>query len=149
MPVETLKWRGGLDGCLRIIDQRALPAELKFLDLQSAREVFDAIRTMAVRGAPAIGIAAGYGAFLGVRGAAGGPPELREGLHRTCGFLRSSRPTGANLFHALDRVWGGDRARRLLRRAGTRQEGLRLCLRDPSPPAGRQTDRMGAHARGH
>jgi methylthioribose-1-phosphate isomerase len=104
MPVETVRWHGGLDGALRIIDQRLLPGELKFRDLATVEDVFDAIRTLAVRGAPAIGIAAGYGAFIGVRDFTGDAGSLYERLDEVCDYLAKSRPTAVNLFYALDRV---------------------------------------------
>ncbi len=104
MPVETLRWTGGLDGALRIIDQRLLPGELVFRDMGAVEEVFEAIRTLAVRGAPAIGIAAGYGVFIGVRNAPGDPVLFQGELDRVCDYLAGSRPTAVNLFHALERM---------------------------------------------
>ncbi|HRN54443.1 MAG TPA: hypothetical protein PK788_13185, partial [Gemmatimonadaceae bacterium] len=58
-PVQTVAWAP--NGALRIVDQRRLPAELVMRDLSSLDEVADAIRTLAVRGAPAIGVAAAMG----------------------------------------------------------------------------------------
>jgi methylthioribose-1-phosphate isomerase len=104
MPVETARWHGGPDGALRIIDQRLLPGEFKLLDLTTIKEVFDAIRTLAVRGAPAIGIAAAYGVFIGVRDCPDERGEFEAELERACKYLASSRPTAINLFYALDRV---------------------------------------------
>lgn len=91
---STLEWTGS---GLRILDQRALPDRVVFLDCSSVAEVVDAIRTLAVRGAPAIGIAAAYGVVLG---AMDGREELSEVVKR----LASSRPTAVNLFWALDRM---------------------------------------------
>src|SRR6266496_3068109 len=68
--VETLRWR---DGRLELIDQRALPARLEYASCASAAEVADAIRSMVVRGAPAIGCAAAFGVAL----------EARREQHRT------------------------------------------------------------------
>jgi len=104
MPVETVRWQGGLDGALRIIDQRLLPAELKYLELRTVEEVFDAIQTLAVRGAPAIGIAAGYGAFIGIRDCTDDRGAFAGELEKVCTRLAESRPTAVNLFYALDRV---------------------------------------------
>ena len=59
--VETLRWR---DGRLEMIDQRVLPSELRYLQFDSAAAVADGIRSMVVRGAPAIGCAAAYGVAL-------------------------------------------------------------------------------------
>lgn len=104
MPVETVRWHGDLDGTLRIIDQRVLPGELKMLDLNTVEEVFEAIRTLAVRGAPAIGIAAAYGAVTGIRVCPEEKGVFRKELRRVCEYLGSSRPTAVNLFYALDRI---------------------------------------------
>jgi len=94
MPVETLKWT---DEGLVIIDQRMLPAQEKCLLLKSTEEVCAAIKTLAVRGAPAIGVAAAYGAVIAAR------ENLDEEYVRTSiGTLRETRPTAVNLFHALD-----------------------------------------------
>ena len=84
---------------VRIIDQRRLPAEEAWLALESADAVADAIRTRAVRGAPAIGVAAAYGLAVEARRGAGGP-ELRLAAER----LVRARPTAVNLAWAVRRV---------------------------------------------
>lgn len=84
------------DGVLRLLDQRLLPAAEVWLDLRTAAEVATAIRDMAVRGAPAIGIAAAYGMALAVLGG--------EDRAAADAILRASRPTAVNLFWALDRI---------------------------------------------
>lgn len=81
---------------LELLDQRAIPHETRWLTLTSAEEVAAAIRDMAVRGAPAIGIAAAYGMALAAR--RGDPPDQADAV------LRASRPTAVNLFWALDRI---------------------------------------------
>lgn len=91
---ETLEWRGDH---LRIVDQRALPDELVFMDCGSVAEVAEAIRTLAVRGAPAIGIAAAYGVVLGAR-------ADRNNLESVIYELAATRPTAVNLFWALGRM---------------------------------------------
>ncbi|MDR1885725.1 MAG: S-methyl-5-thioribose-1-phosphate isomerase [Synergistaceae bacterium] len=91
---ETVEWRGG---ALRIVDQRALPDELKFIDCSCVGDVALAIRDLAVRGAPAIGIAAAYGVVLGVL-------RDRSGLDGYIAELASTRPTAVNLFWALERM---------------------------------------------
>src|SRR5437764_12279343 len=93
--ILTVDWA---DGAVRMIDQRLLPAELVVLELRDYREVAEAIRTMAVRGAPAIGVAAALGLALAAREAAAGPadgfwPRLRE----ADALLRATRPTAVNL----------------------------------------------------
>lgn len=87
---------------VRIIDQRRLPESLEYRDLRNAADVADAIRTLAVRGAPAIGIAAAYCLALeACRLAALEPPRLLEALEAAAGTLAASRPTAVNLFNAL------------------------------------------------
>lgn len=92
-------------GVLRIVDQSRLPGEVVYEDLATAEQVYEAIRTLRVRGAPAIGVAAAYGAYLGVRGAAGSPPALfRQRLGQVCAYLSGARPTAVNLTWALQRM---------------------------------------------
>ncbi|MEO8189638.1 MAG: S-methyl-5-thioribose-1-phosphate isomerase [Acidobacteriota bacterium] len=88
---------------LRMLDQRLLPGEEAWLTLESPEEIAAAIRDMAVRGAPAIGVAAAYGAAFSLRGSrAAGSPRERFGAARA--LLAASRPTAVNLFAALDRL---------------------------------------------
>jgi len=93
MSIKPLEWA---KDSLRLLDQRALPHEETWLDLKTWDEVAEAIRDMAVRGAPAIGIAAAYGMALAAMNGAD-REEARKGL-------AASRPTAVNLFWALDRV---------------------------------------------
>lgn len=103
---QTLKWRGGPDGHLELIDQRLLPGELTYLKCTTPEQLFEAIVTLAVRGAPAIGVAAAFGVCLGVRSlGANTTLEGAEGAVRsTCDYLATSRPTAVNLFWALGRM---------------------------------------------
>ncbi len=97
-PVPTLQWR---DNALRLLDQRALPAEEIYIDCRSTAELAVAIKTLAVRGAPAIGIAAAYGAVI----AAMETPQSKDFSENCCDLLdtlASTRPTAVNLFHCLD-----------------------------------------------
>ena len=106
MVVSALRWIGGVDGYLELVDQRRLPGEFVRIECKGAEELFEAISTLAVRGAPAIGVAAGYGLVLGMRGVSDGD-DLQEGvsrLERTAEYLSGSRPTAVNLFRALERV---------------------------------------------
>ena len=106
MIAQALKWVGGVDGFLELIDQRKLPGELVRLQCRDMEQVSEAIKTLAVRGAPAIGVCAAYGLALAVRKL----PEdddLEQGLvclEKSCEYLASSRPTAVNLFWALQRV---------------------------------------------
>jgi methylthioribose-1-phosphate isomerase len=84
------------DGALLILDQTALPAEERWLRLTRATEVAEAIRRLAVRGAPAIGLAAAYG--LAVEAL-----HSVEGVREAAALLRATRPTAVNLGWALDR----------------------------------------------
>ncbi len=104
MIVQALRWVGGVDGFLELIDQRRLPAEFVRLQCRDIEQVFEAIQTLAVRGAPAIGVAAPYGLVLGMQKAVGGLKEAVRCLQKHCEYLAQSRPTGANLFWAMDRI---------------------------------------------
>lgn len=101
----TLHWSGGIDGCLKMIDQTRLPTEFVEIECHDVETVWEAIRTLRVRGAPAIGIAAAYGVVLGVRSAvASGEAEFGARLREVTDYLATSRPTAVNLFWALDRM---------------------------------------------
>lgn len=103
---ETLGWVGNAsDGHLRLIDQTRLPTEFVRIDCRDVSSVWEAIRSLRVRGAPAIGIAAAFGAVLGGQNAGTGDvEEVRRGLLEASASLRTSRPTAVNLFWALDRI---------------------------------------------
>lgn len=104
--VDTVGWVGNAsDGYVRLIDQTRLPTEFLEIDCRDVPTVWEAIRSLRVRGAPAIGIAAAYGAVLGGQVARGGDIEsLRKALREATAMLRTSRPTAVNLFWALDRI---------------------------------------------
>lgn len=90
---------------LVIIDQTRLPGELVTLSLANRDAVFEAIRSLRVRGAPAIGVAAAVAvAVLASRRNAASVGELRAGVHDDCAFLAAARPTAVNLFLALSRM---------------------------------------------
>ncbi len=100
----TLSWIGQLDGYLKLIDQTLLPLELKYIECRDVESVWEAIRSLRVRGAPAIGIAAAYGVCLGLQSAAGCEATLFARLDEVTTYLATSRPTAVNLFWALDRM---------------------------------------------
>ena len=104
-PAPTITWKGGLDGRCELIDQTLLPSEVVILDVKDVETMWDAIKRLAIRGAPAIGVAAAYGVVLGIR-RSGAADEAGFGvdLNKTCDYLASSRPTAVNLFWALDRM---------------------------------------------
>ena len=102
--MRTLEWQAER-GTLRLIDQRALPAELRFVELTSAGEVEQAIREMTVRGAPAIGAAAAFGLALAAQHSrANSAGELLGDLQSAAALLRAARPTAVNLGWAIDRT---------------------------------------------
>jgi methylthioribose-1-phosphate isomerase len=102
--VQAVQWQGGPDGCLRLIDQTRLPVHLEYIDCTSVEQVWEAIKMLRVRGAPAIGIAAAYGVVLGAQGRmTGGTPGPAAALS-AADYLATSRPTAVNLFWALDRM---------------------------------------------
>jgi methylthioribose-1-phosphate isomerase len=114
---KALQWVGDIGGRLEILDQRALPHARTMLRCTSVPEVFEAIRSLAVRGAPAIGVAAAYGVLLGLRGQPLASAEVAEGaLREAAGVLAQARPTAVNLAWALDRM---KRRARALVEAGT------------------------------
>ena len=102
---QTLHWLGGVDGYLRLIDQTQLPVEFVEIDCRDVQAVWEAIKVLRVRGAPAIGIAAAYGVCLGVQTAIGGEQAaFFRCLEETADYLSGSRPTAVNLFWALQRM---------------------------------------------
>ena len=102
--VATLVWIGDTDGSLRILDQTRLPREVVFRECHDERAVWEAIKTLQVRGAPAIGIAAAYGVCLGMKFASNDERAFFQRLDEVTSYLASSRPTAVNLFWALDRM---------------------------------------------
>jgi methylthioribose-1-phosphate isomerase len=103
--VRTLAWLGGVDGCLRLIDQTRLPTEFIELECRNVETVWEAIRALRVRGAPAIGIAAAFGVCLGVQSTVqAGEEAFFARLHQVIEYLAQSRPTAVNLFWALSRI---------------------------------------------
>lgn len=89
---------------LYLLDQRQLPGRETWKPCRGSRAVWQAIRTMVVRGAPAIGIAAGYGLYLGIRSFRGTREGFFARLSKEARYLDSSRPTARNLAYALERI---------------------------------------------
>ncbi|MGG3883041.1 S-methyl-5-thioribose-1-phosphate isomerase [Brevibacillus panacihumi] len=100
--LTPVKWESD---ALVLLDQTKLPVETIYLTLTTAEEVWAAIRHLQVRGAPAIGMAAAYGLYLGVRNSQAATAEafIAE-VNQKAEYLGSSRPTAVNLFWALDRI---------------------------------------------
>lgn len=101
--VETLRWVGDVDGYLVLIDQTLLPVEFREIDCRTIEQIWEAIKQLRVRGAPAIGIAAAYGVCIGLQGVSD-DAALRDQLSKSVEYLATSRPTAVNLFWALDRM---------------------------------------------
>jgi methylthioribose-1-phosphate isomerase len=101
----TIEWAGGLNGVARLIDQTRLPNEVTFLDVRDVETMWEAIKMLRVRGAPAIGVAAALGMVLAVRNCT---PTCRDEfvaeVDRAAAYFNSSRPTAVNLFWATKRM---------------------------------------------
>jgi methylthioribose-1-phosphate isomerase len=104
--IETLRWVGEAErGKLVLIDQTRLPAEFVELTCADVETVWEAIRSLRVRGAPAIGIAVAYGVCLGLQESRGGDrATFSRRLDEVTSYLAGSRPTAVNLFWALNRL---------------------------------------------
>jgi methylthioribose-1-phosphate isomerase len=100
--LQTLSWTGT---ALRLLDQTKLPAQSAYVDITDEQQAWDAIKRLVVRGAPAIGVAAAFGAYLGVRNFTDDDPSrFLQRLKSVCDYLGTSRPTAVNLFWALTRI---------------------------------------------
>jgi len=122
--IETLRWVGDERGHLVLIDQTRLPVELVERDCRDVEAVWEAIKQLRVRGAPAIGIAAAYGVVLGQLSVVNGDEAtFFKRLEEVVSYLASSRPTAVNLFWALERM---------------KKKGF--SLRGVKPPVGIQRD---------
>jgi methylthioribose-1-phosphate isomerase len=102
MKFKTIEWKGDW---VKILDQRKLPQEVRYLGCRDASSVAQAIRTMAIRGAPAIGIAAAMGIALAAkRSKFNQPGAFLKNLEKVCHEMKETRPTAVNLFWAVDRM---------------------------------------------
>ncbi|MBZ0166913.1 MAG: S-methyl-5-thioribose-1-phosphate isomerase [Candidatus Omnitrophica bacterium] len=102
MPINTIKWTKNE---LRLIDQTKLPDALKYITCRDIQTVWNAIRRLSVRGAPAIGVAAAFGVLLEVNHFKGKTrDDLIIQVEKACDYLSTARPTAVNLFYALDRM---------------------------------------------
>ena len=113
MPVPTIAWQGGLDGHARLVDQTLLPTQFEFIDCRDIEAMWEAIKVLRVRGAPAIGVAAAFGVVLGIRNStATTHAAFMADLKKATDYLATSRPTAVNLFWALKRMLTTAQARR-------------------------------------
>jgi methylthioribose-1-phosphate isomerase len=102
MKFKTIEWKGDR---VRLLDQRRLPNEVRYIDCKDASAVARAIRTMAIRGAPAIGVAAAMGiAIAAIRMRSHRPEVFRKSMEKVCNQMRETRPTAINLFWAVGRM---------------------------------------------
>lgn len=102
MSYFTIRWQGGK---VKLLDQRRLPQEEIYLEIQDYREIIEAIRTLAIRGAPAIGVAGAMGAALGALSLnTSDPAAFHQQFQEICREIAQARPTAVNLFWALDRL---------------------------------------------
>jgi methylthioribose-1-phosphate isomerase len=102
MKFKTIEWKGDW---VKILDQRRLPQEVRYLDCRDGSAVAQAIRTMAIRGAPAIGVAAAMGIALAAKKARfSNPRAFTMATEKVCQQMRQTRPTAVNLFWAVDRM---------------------------------------------
>lgn len=97
-PLNPIEWK---NDALVLLDQTKLPNDIVYEEFTTVEGVWDAIVTMKVRGAPAIGVAAAYGVYLGVRDVMS---NIEEEVQKHADYLATSRPTAVNLFWALDRM---------------------------------------------
>jgi methylthioribose-1-phosphate isomerase len=103
--VETIRWQGDERGYLVLIDQTRLPVDLVELECREIEAVWEAIKQLRVRGAPAIGIAAAYGVVIGQSSVVSGDQAaFFARLDEVTSYLATSRPTAVNLFWALERM---------------------------------------------
>ena len=104
MPIPTIEW---VDGRIHLIDQTLLPNEFNQIYCDDVESVWEAIKSLRVRGAPAIGIAGALGAVLGIwKSKATNYFDFAAELKKVTDYLATSRPTAVNLFWALERIEG-------------------------------------------
>jgi methylthioribose-1-phosphate isomerase len=102
--LPTIEWQ---DDVVVMVDQRKLPAQEVYVRCRTAQEVAKSIRTMVIRGAPAIGVAAAMGLALGARKSkAKGTKQFAAEFTKICDLMAATRPTAVNLFWAIDRMKG-------------------------------------------
>lgn len=147
-PPKTLEWIGELDGYVAMVDQTLLPTELVMLEIRDVETIWEAIKVLRVRGAPAIGIAAAMGLVLGVRD---DDSTTTDGLEARVGevadYLRGCRPTASNLFWALDRMCERARATRERGPDGVKRALLEEAklIRDEDAAMCRRIGQIGKH----
>lgn len=138
----AIEWKGDHGGALHLLDQTELPGRELVLECRDVETVWEAIKMLRVRGAPAIGVSAAYGLVIGVRQhQPTTAPEAQRVVKEVADYLRGSRPTAVNLFWAMDRMtaladkalvdWSGleNLLVRLLTEAhAIREEDRQMCI---------------------
>ncbi len=99
--LETIAWTGS---AVRLVDQTKLPTRTEFVEVTTEQQMHDAIKRLVVRGAPAIGVAGAFGAYLAVRNFRSDAHALVYHLSQVCDYLAGARPTAVNLSWALNRI---------------------------------------------
>jgi len=102
MKIRTIDWKNNK---IRLIDQTKLPQKLVYLDIDNLKSLWQAIKELKVRGAPALGAAAGLGMYLGIKDYPGsGWPGFSRKLNKVAKYIAGSRPTARNLFWGIERI---------------------------------------------
>ncbi len=102
MDIRTIEWKNNR---IKIIDQTKLPAKLEYLYIKDLKTLLGAIKVLKVRGAPALGVAAALGVYLGIKNSRAKNFEgFSQELHKTARYIASSRPTARNLFWGIERM---------------------------------------------
>jgi methylthioribose-1-phosphate isomerase len=102
MNSPTLTWS---NGAVKLIDQTRLPGTLKYITCRDVKTLWQAIKTLQVRGAPALGVAAGFGVLLGIKDFKGSDRQkFDKEFDQLCDYIGSSRPTAVNLFNVLTQM---------------------------------------------
>ena len=102
MNKPTITWSRG---CVKLIDQTKLPVKLEYIYCRNVETLWEAIRRLSVRGAPALGVAAAFGVLLGSKTFQGRDRQaFAAHIQRVSDYLATARPTAVNLFHGLDRM---------------------------------------------
>ncbi len=134
MPFPPLKFK---NNALSLLDQRKLPGREIWISCRDSKRVHWAIKDMVVRGAPAIGIAGGYGLFLGVAGFSGNLAAFSKKLKQEAEYLKSSRPTGVNLRNVIDRIVGN-----VLKSRSKEVKELKQLVLEEAKKAHKEDDRI-------
>ncbi len=140
--LRTVTWEGDR---IKMVDQTALPSKLTYVRYSTPEQVASAIRTMVVRGAPAIGVAAAMGVALAARRSkASRLPDLLRDMESSASLLKSTRPTAVNLFWGVDRVMEKARAAPTVGRAREDVSSEVMKMEDEDVRVNREMGRRGA-----